>query len=94
MSIVRCLLCIWAAVAVLAIAVAITCFWLVNHLPAAQGAEYANIYVNAFLIAALTPILAVPALVVVGLFWALVRWLSRLVHRDHLPDPLRTLRSR
>lgn len=82
MSIVRCLFRIWAGLTVLAVVIALACFWLADYIPAAQDAESANVYVNAFLIAAPAPVLTVPALVAVGLFWALLRWLSRRVHRS------------
>ncbi len=82
MSIVRCLFRIWMALTVLAVAIDIACFWLASHLPAAQNAGQANIFLNTFLISAPAPVLIVPALAVVGLFWGLLRWLSRLVHRS------------
>jgi hypothetical protein len=84
MSIVGCLFRIWAGLTVLAVAIAAASYWLVDHLPAAQSAESANIYVNAFLITAPAPVLTVPALVAVGLVWGLLRWLSRRLHRSEI----------
>jgi hypothetical protein len=84
MNIVKCLFRIWTALTVAAVAIDIACFSLVGYLPAAQNAEQANVFLSTFLISAPAPVLIVPALVAVGLFWGVLRWLSHLMHRRGL----------
>jgi len=87
MSIVGCLFRLWATLTVLAIAIDIACFWLVEHIPAAQTASEATIYLSTFMVSAPAPFLLVPVLVVVGLLWGLLRSLWHLAHRPPSLDP-------
>jgi len=94
MSITGCLFRMWATLSVLAVALAIACFWLVEHLPAAQSANEATIYLTTFLISALAPMLLVPVLAMVGVTWAVLRALLRLAQRSRRLDRLAAARPR
>jgi hypothetical protein len=81
MSIIRSLFRLWMSLTVLAVAIDLACFWLVEHLPAARTASEGNIYLDVFLISVPAPVLLSPVLALTGLVWGLLRSLSRLARR-------------